>query len=131
MSRAQRFGIRYFSHEVVRRWLAAATLLSLGLVGCTRSDSDATGSHDQRLTAQDGSTGVALCDSYLDDYESCVIPRLPSAQVARHRSGIVRQREAWASLASTSAKQEALLRVCRSAIETARREFPSCEFSGG
>jgi hypothetical protein len=84
----------------------------------------------QKLTAEDGSTGVPLCDSYLDQYETCVIPGLPPSQVQRHKAGIVRQRQSWASLADTPAKQHSLLLICESAIETARREFPSCDFSG-
>lgn len=114
--------------QTLRRGLLLA---GLALAACARTDSDGAGSRAQRLTSEDGSTGVPLCDSYLDQYENCVIPGLPPAQVQRHKSGIVRQRQAWADLANTPTKQESLLRVCRSAIDTARREFPACEFSGG
>jgi hypothetical protein len=127
MSPAHRFGFEWWC----RRWPVAAAMAALALTGCARGDSGSDKSRAERLTAQDGSTGVALCDSYLDNYESCVIPGLPPAQVQRHHSGIVRQRQAWAELANTAAKQESLSRICRSAIQTARREFPSCEFSGG
>ena len=129
MSPAHRCGFDWQCQAALQRWLAAAVLTGVVLTGCSRADSGSATS--QKLTAADGSTGVALCDSYLDQYENCVVPGLPPAQVQRHHTGIVRQRQAWADLANTPAKQESLLRICRSAIQTARREFPSCAFSGG
>jgi hypothetical protein len=131
MSPAHRFRFAWWSQQVVRRWLTVGALAGCASSACARSDSDPAGGRAQNLTAQDGSTGVALCDSYLDQYENCIIPGLPAAQVQRHKTGIVRQRKAWAELAASPAKQESLLRICRSAIATARREFPSCEFVGG
>lgn len=131
MSPAHRFRFAWSSQQMLRRWLTLVALAGLASSACARADSDAAENRAQKLTAEDGSTGVALCDTYLDQYEDCIIPGLPSAQVQRHKTGIVRQRKAWADLAGTPAKQESLLRICRSAIETARREFPSCEFVGG
>jgi hypothetical protein len=131
MSPAHRARFFWRAQQVLRQWLTLAALVGLASSACARDDSDAAGGRAEKLTAEDGSTGIALCDSYLDQYESCVIPGLPAAQVQRHKTGIVRQRKAWADLAGTPAKQESLLRICRSAIDTARREFPSCEFVGG
>jgi hypothetical protein len=71
---------------------------------------------------------VAVCDSYLDQYESCVVPSLPASEVQRHQAGIVRQRQAWAALTETPFKRDSLARICRAAIATARQEFPSCGF---
>lgn len=131
MSRADRFGLGWLSKATRGHWLSVCALASLSLMACARADSEGSGSRVQTLTEDDGSTGVALCDSYLDQYENCVIPGLPESQVQRHKTGIVRQRQAWLSLATTAAKQDSLLRICRGAIATARREFPACGFSGG
>jgi len=128
MSRAHRALLRS-SNRV--KWLLLACVLALpSLAACSRDDSKGTSS-TQKLTGEDGSTGVPLCDSYLDQYETCVIPTLPPSQVQRHHEGIVRQRQSWAALASSPAKQQSLMRICASAIDTARREFPSCDFPGG
>jgi hypothetical protein len=77
------------------------------------------------------STGVDLCDSYLDQYQACIIPRLPPSEVQRHLTGVQRQRDTWRDLAETAAKRESLSRICRAAIETAQQEFPMCTFSAG
>jgi hypothetical protein len=130
LSPAHRFRFAWSFQQVLRRWLTVGALAGLASSACAHGD-EAAGNRAQKLTAEDGSTGVALCDSYLDQYENCVVPGLLPAQVQRHKTGIVRQRKAWAGLADTPAKQESLVRICRSAIETARREFPSCEFVGG
>lgn len=115
------------------RCLSLGALVLLSGAACQKGDSRSEATRAQRagLTAEDGSTGVPLCDAYLDQYETCVIPTLPASQVQRHRTGIVRQRQAWASLADSASKRESLERICRSAIDTAHREFPTCEFSGG
>jgi len=118
-----------FGSSSMLRWSAVfCSMALLAMAGC-REDSKGS-STSQKLTADDGSTGVPLCDSYLDQYETCVVSALPPSQVQRHRTGIVRQREAWRTLADSASKQESLRRICRSAIETARQEFPSCVFSG-
>jgi hypothetical protein len=115
---------------VWRNVLAGVMVLLSGLA-CDRSESESARAKTQALTTEDGSTGVMICDAYLDQYETCVIPSLPQSQVQRHRDGLIRQRTAWGSLTESPFKKEALARICSAAIETAQREFPGCAFSSG
>src|SRR5688572_16302298 len=114
------------------RSLVLCALVLFSAASCRESSSnrETARTRSEGLTAEDGSTGVPLCDTYLDQYETCVIPTLPASQVQRHRAGIVRQRQAWTSLADSAAKKDSLRLVCQSAIDTAAREFPTCGFSG-
>jgi hypothetical protein len=112
------------------RLFRKALLLALLLApACQEPLPGRAGGDDSRALEDEDSTGVAICDSYLEQYEACVIPRLPPSQVNRHLTGIQRQREAWRDLASSAAKRESLSRICRAAVETARQEFPGCTFS--
>ena len=83
------------------------------------------------LTSTDGSTGVAVCDSYLDQYELCMQQTLPSHQLNQQRAGIRRQRAAWKSLADSAPKKQSLALVCRQAIITSREELGACTWQGG
>ena len=107
--------------------VAALAILAGG--ACQSTNTESVRGQTEKLTADDGSTGVAVCDSYLDQYESCVIPKLPPDQVQRHRAGLIRQRTRWGDLTETPFKKAALARICRAAIDTARQEFPGCTFS--
>ncbi|HMA92506.1 MAG TPA: DUF4215 domain-containing protein, partial [Polyangiaceae bacterium] len=85
----------------------------------------------QHLTATDGSTGVVECDSYLDQYETCMQAVLPGDQFNQLKSGIVRQRTNWRTLHDSGFKQAALAKICREATDLTQREFPTCTFTGG
>jgi hypothetical protein len=109
-------------------WLGAICLL---LLACEGGASPGAGRSSNSLTANDGSTGVSECDSYLDQYELCMQARLPSHQFNQQKAGIRRQRIAWRDLADSAFKKQSLAHVCRQAISTARAEFQTCTWNGG
>ncbi|XYH95623.1 hypothetical protein ACMHYB_48785 [Sorangium sp. So ce1128] len=109
-------------------WLGAICLL---LLACEDGASPGAGRASNSLTANDGSTGVTECDSYLDQYELCMQATLPSHQFTQQQNGIRRQRTAWKTLAESPFKKQALAHVCRQAITTARQEFETCTWTGG
>jgi cysteine-rich repeat protein len=101
------------------------------LVGCTEAADEArAGRARQSLTATDGSTGVADCDSYLDQYETCMQAVVPSDQFKQLQTGIRRQRTAWRTMHDSAFKLTSLAKICREATELARREFPTCSWTG-
>ncbi|WP_437655194.1 hypothetical protein [Sorangium sp. So ce1182] len=109
-------------------WLGAICLL---LLACEDGASPSVGGASNRLTSNDGSTGVSECDSYLDQFELCMQATLPSHQFNQQKAGIRRQRLAWKDLADSAFKKQSLAHVCRQAITTARGEFQTCTWSGG
>jgi hypothetical protein len=121
-------GLRVFVG--VSRWLATTVGAGLLLASCN-SASEQAGSVSRTLKAANASTGVAACDSYLDQYETCAQSVLTSQQLKQHVKGIQRQRTTWSTMADTQPKRDALSLVCRRAIVNARAEFPSCAFAGG
>ncbi|WP_437734212.1 hypothetical protein [Sorangium sp. So ce1335] len=110
------------------RWLGAIFLL---LVACDDGALLGAGRSSDRLTSNDGSTGVTECDSYLDQYELCMQATLPSHQFTQQQNGIRRQRTSWKTMADSPFKKQALAHVCRQAITTAREEFQACTWHGG
>ncbi len=118
-----------YSRGIRRAGWVAVAVPCLLLLGC--DSSGATVGVAQPLTSTDGSTGVAACDSYLDQYERCAQTVLTSQQFNQHVKGIREQRTTWATMADTQPKKDALALVCRRAIVTARAEFPTCTFAGG
>ena len=109
-------------------WLGALCLL---LLACDDGALPSVGRSSNSLTANDGSTGVAECDSYLDQFELCMQATLPSHQFNQQQAGIRRQRFAWRDLADSAFKKQSLAHVCRQAITTAREEFQACTWNGG
>ncbi|AUX27807.1 uncharacterized protein SOCEGT47_084050 [Sorangium cellulosum] len=109
-------------------WLCAIGLL---LLACEDGASAGAGRSSSRLTVTDGSTGVAECDSYLDQYELCMQATLLPHHFNQQKAGIVRQRTAWRDLADSDFKKQSLAHVCRQAISAAREEFQACAWSGG
>lgn len=128
--RFNRAGSRWLSISPLRNaaWLGAFFLL---LLACDDGASSGAGRSSSRLTANDGSTGVSECDSYLDQYELCMQATLLPHQFYQQQAGIRRQRAAWRELADSDAKKQALAHVCRQAISVAREEFQTCSWSGG
>jgi hypothetical protein len=107
-----------------------AVVLGLLLITGCEGRADSSGVSRGSLTSTDGSTGVPECDSYLDQYETCMKSTLTQSVFNQHVQGIRRQRTAWTTLAETAFKKQTLARVCRAAIGTAREEFPSCSWTG-
>jgi hypothetical protein len=111
---------------------AGAAFLPVFVVsGCDTGASSGTGRSRETLSSKDGTTGVTVCDSYLDQYTTCAQSLFARQQFNQHLKGIQQQRASWASLADTPPKRDALSAVCRKAISTARAEFPSCTFTDG
>ena len=100
------------------------------VIGCSDSDAAHVAKSGQALTATDGSTGVPDCDSYLDQYETCMQAVVPPYQFNQVQTGIKRQRAAWLAMQDTAFKRASLAKICREAADLARREFPTCTWTG-
>jgi hypothetical protein len=120
-----------FSNGMLR--LAPICSLLIWAAACQQpSSSSSEAANGKRVQPENGGgTGVDICDSYLAQYQACIIPQLSPLRAHEHLEAVQRQRDAWRDLAETAAKRESLARICRAAIATARQEFPTCTFSTG
>jgi hypothetical protein len=95
---------------------ALAVIAIVFVAACHRSS--AAGA-DGGVDASDA-VGVAQCDQYLADYESCIAAHVPDDRKKALTEQVARNRAAWRSMAADPGARPGLPQACLLARETAR-----------
>lgn len=80
--------------------------------------------------AQDVSTGVPVCDTFVTNYQACVSTRVPEAQRQMFASQITQMRATWRELAQTQEGRTHLEAACRQQADQMRQGLAQlgCQF---
>jgi hypothetical protein len=74
--------------------------------------------------------GIAECDTFLTEYETCISTKVPEAGRAQYKTAIAQWRSSWRKLADNPQTRGTLATVCKNQLETARTQMKSfnCTF---
>lgn len=114
-------------------------LVVLILVGCeTREHADAelgalkkAKDGAARLSARAAEPiGIAECDDYIRNYESCLIEKVPEEKRNEYRRALSEQRSKWHDAVTSGQDQNAIAEQCKSAASdaTAKMSAYGCTF---
>jgi hypothetical protein len=68
-----------------------------------------------------GTTGVPVCDEYIEKYEKCLNDKVPEAARAQLRTSLETTRKAWKDAAATPQGKAGLAQGCQAALNTAKQ----------
>lgn len=109
------------------RGCLAILLIGAGLAACSKSDAptaavapigSAQAGEAKVAPKSAGTTGIAVCDQFLDAYESCVTTKMPESVRGQMQTGLDQWRQSWRDLAANAATKESLPQICQQARES-------------
>ena len=72
-------------------------------------------------TSQANEIGIPECDSYIRNYEACLVDKVPEEKRDQLRATLDDQRRQWQASVTAGEDQAGIKRQCESEIETAKR----------
>lgn len=111
----------------------SAILLLLAITACTKEQIDAqTGAIGKAQTAarqasarvntsEANEIGIAECDTYIRNYETCLAEKVPEDRRDAFRATLDQQRRQWQAAVTAGEDPAGVRRQCESAIEAAKR----------
>jgi hypothetical protein len=74
--------------------------------------------------------GVPECDSYLQNYESCLTGKMPAQDQQIYRVRLESQRREWQQMTADPTSHDTLVQQCKDATATANQTFAKygCQF---
>lgn len=72
-------------------------------------------------TSQENEIGIAECDTYIRNYEACLVDKVPEDKRESLRATLDQQRKGWQASVTAGEDQAQIKRQCESEIETAKR----------
>jgi|SRR5688572_1348712 hypothetical protein len=104
----------------MKRYALGAAMATFAIVGISLFAS----------TSHAESTGVAVCDDFLEKYTACVTSKIPAAAQSAYKAQLDQTRKMWVDMGKNAGARPAMEASCKQTMDTMKTALASygCSF---